>query len=103
MVGIWALPLRAGELLASLDARSCGLLRTLRIPNADDPSRTSGLCPGPRDFLQALARIEVLGCGGGACNLGGSCGLWYCQTAGQNLQAIFNSHQWLKKTGQRGR
>jgi hypothetical protein len=34
---------------------------------------------------------------------GGSCGLWYCQTAGQNLQAIFNRHQSLKKTGQRVR
>jgi len=63
----------------------------------------SGLCPGPRDFLKAWACIEVLGCRGVACNLGGSCGLWYCQTAGQNLQAIFNSHQWLKKTGQRVR
>jgi hypothetical protein len=61
MVGIWALPLRAGELQASLDARSCGLLCTLRIPNADDLSRTAGRCPGPRDFLQAWARIEVAG------------------------------------------
>ena len=61
MVGIWALPLRAGELQASLDARSCGLLCTLRIPNADDLSRTAGRCPGPRDFLQAWARIEVGG------------------------------------------
>ena len=31
---IWAFPLRAGEFRASLDARSCGLLHTVRIPNA---------------------------------------------------------------------
>ena len=103
MVGIWALPLRAGELQASLDARSCGLLRTLRIPNADDHSCTAGLCPGPRDFLQAWARIEVAGYRIGVGDLAGNCGLWCCQTAGQNLQVMFNRHQWLKKTGQRDR
>ena len=97
MVGIWALPLRAGELQASLDARSCGLLRTLRIPNADDHSCTAGLCPGPRDFLQAWARIEVAGYRIGVGDLAGNCGLWCCQTAGQNLQVMFNRHQWLKK------
>jgi hypothetical protein len=90
---MWALPLWAGELLASLDARSCGLLRTLRIPNADDLNRTAGLCPGPRDFLQAWARIEVAGYRIDGCDLAGNCGLWYCQTAGQNLQAMFNRHQ----------
>ena len=87
MVGIWALPLRAGELQASLDARYCGLLRTLRIPNADDPSCTAGLCPGPRDFLQAWARIEVAGLKD-----------WWVKS-GRELRSLVLPDRWAKPSG----
>ena len=104
MVGIWALPLRAGELQASLDARSCGLLRTLRIPNADDLSRTSGLCPGPRDFLQAWARIEVAGLQDWCVQSGQGVAVFgTARPLGKTFRRFSISHQWLKKTGQRVR
>jgi len=87
MVGIWALPLRAGELQASLDARSCGLLCTLRIPNADDLSRTAERCPGPRDFLQAWARIEVAGLKD-----------WWVKS-GRELRSFVLPDRWAKPSG----
>ena len=98
MVGIWALPLRAGELQASLDARSCGLLCTLRIPNADDLSRTAGRCPGPRDFLQAWARIEVAGLQGLVGEIGKGIAV-FCtaRPLGKTFRRFSISHQWLQE------
>jgi hypothetical protein len=53
--------------------------------------RTPGFSSGMGSHRSGwAARID-------GCDLARNCGLWYCQTAGQNLQAMFNRHQWLKK------
>ena len=89
-----------GEWTGELDRRELAVKSSKN--NELHKLSTWGAAPNPGIFIRHRSHQSGLAADLMRANWG-SCGLWYCQTAGQNLQAIINSHQWLKKTGQRDR
>ena len=101
MFSIWR-DMRIHERHGSMTAVCSGLRETSSNESRFDAANFGNRChrgsaPDPGIFFRHGLASKWLGSRIDGCDLARNCGLWYCQTAGQNLQVMFNRHQWLKK------